>query len=97
MSETYRASYYRTSQYSSFEEAHKNGGVHYWETTYGYTSTMDSFVNIRNILDSYDPEAKNEFRFIWNIDGVLFPECSFMESYDLLDRSYDYFNKANNS
>lgn len=97
MSETYRASYYRTSQYSSFEEAQKNGAVHYWETTYGYTSTMDSFVNIRNILDSYDPDAKNEFRFIWNIDGTVFPECSFMDSYDLLYRSYDYFNKANNS
>lgn len=95
MSETYKASYYRTSQYSSYEEAFKNGGVHYWEETYGYSSTLDSFTNVRNVMDCYDPELKKEFRFIWNIDGVNYPECSFAESYDLLDRSYDYFKNEN--
>lgn len=93
MSEIYKASYYRNSQYSSYEEAFKNGGVYHFEETYGYTATMDSFTNVRNILDAYDPQAKNEFRFIWNIDGVKYPECSFSESFDLINRSYAYFRE----
>jgi hypothetical protein len=92
MSEIYKASYYRTSQYSSYEEAEKNGGVYHWTETYGYTSTMDSFTNVQNVLDCCDLEAKYDLRIVWNIDGVNYPECSFAESHDLLNRSYNYFH-----
>ena len=93
MSESYNASYYRNSQYASYEEAYKNGGVFHWEETYGYSATMDSFTNAIEMLSCFDKQAIREFRFIWKIDGVLFPEMNFTESHDLLNASYDYFSK----
>ena len=38
-------SIYRSSQYSSFMEASEDRGVKTFETTYGYTPTMDGIIN----------------------------------------------------
>ena len=38
-------SIYRSSQYSSFLEASEDRGVKTFETTYGYTPTMDGIIN----------------------------------------------------
>ena len=86
-SHSYKASFYRNSQYDSVESAHKNGGLYHTETTYGYSSTMDCVTNMRTILECYDYNAINEFRFVWTIDGVKFPEMTYGQTVDLLDAS----------
>lgn len=93
MSEHYEARYYRNSQYSSYEEAFKNGAVYNWEDTYGYSATKDAFVNAINMISCFDKDAINEFRFIWTIDGVRYPETNHVGSQELLDASYDYFSQ----
>jgi hypothetical protein len=92
MSEQYQAVYYRNSQYSSYEEAYKNGGVYHWEETYGYSATTDAFINAVGMLSCLDKDAIKEFRFIWTIDGVRHPETDYRGSQQLLEDSYDYFS-----
>jgi hypothetical protein len=91
MSEQYNAKFYRTNHYSCIEDAEKNGAFSYWEMTYGYSSTMDSLTNVRNVLDRYDRSLINEYRFVWTIDGVKFPEMTYGQTIDLIDASDDYF------
>lgn len=91
MSEHYDAKFYRTAHYSCIEDAEKNGATSYWETTYGYTCTMDSLMNARKVLDRYDPSLINEYKFVWIIDGVKFPEMNYGQTIDLIDASDDYF------
>lgn len=97
MSELYKAVYYRNSQYSSYEDAYKNGGLYNWEETYGYSATMDSFVNAIGILSCFDKDAIKEFRFIWTIDGVRHPETDYRGSQQLIEDSYDYFSGTEKS
>jgi len=89
MSHKYQVSFYRTSQYDNLEEAKQKHGIHHAETTYGITSTIDSFINMRAIMDCYDTNLIHEYRFIWTIDDVRFPEMSYGKSVDLLDASSD--------
>jgi len=91
MSDTYNAVYYRNSHYSSAEEAKNGRALYAWEETYGYGSTMDSFINATDLLKSYDPSVVKEFRFIWTIDGFTFPETDYIGTFDLLNASYDGF------
>ena len=94
MSEHYNAKFYRNSQYSSIEDAEKNGAVSHWETTYGYSGTMDCLTNVRIVLDRYDNTLLKEYRFVWNIDGVKFPEMTYGQTIDLIDASDDYFDNG---
>lgn len=94
MSEQYNAKFYRTAHYSCIEDAEKNGAVSSWETTYGYSSTMDCLTNARKVLDRYDNTLLNEYRFVWTIDGVKFPEMTYGQTIDLIDASDDYFDNG---
>jgi hypothetical protein len=93
MSETYNAVFYRNSNYSSAEEAKQKHALYAWEETYGYGSTMDAFLNSLDLLHCYDNTAIDEFRFIWTIDDVTFPEMDHIQSRELLNASYDGFSK----
>lgn len=93
MSEKYEANFYRSSNYASAQEANERCAMYGFETTYGYTATMDSFLNSLDLLNCYDNTAIEEFRFIWTIDDVTFPEMDHRESRDLLNASDDYFSK----
>jgi hypothetical protein len=95
MSEKYTAIYYRNSQYSDIETAIKNGAVYLWEVTYGYSATVDAFINAVSMLKCFDSSALSEFRFVWTIDGVKFPETDHVGSFDLLHASYNYFANSN--
>jgi hypothetical protein len=96
MSHQYNAVYYCPSQYSSLEEATKVRGVSHWCSTYGYSSTMDSMVNIAGALSRVDPELMKDLRFVWTIDGVTFPEMNMADSYVLLDQSANEFRDHQN-
>ena len=91
MSYQYDAVFYRNGNYSSKEDAKVHMALHHWETTYGYSATMDAFNNSIDLLNCYDSSAIEEFRFIWTIDDIEYPEMDHRESRDLLDKSYAYF------
>jgi hypothetical protein len=91
MSHEYECRFYRTTNHSCVEDAEKHGMVTNWETTYGYSTTMDAFTNAINLLGNYDPSLINEYAFIWTIDGVEFPAIHYAISIDLLDASANYF------
>jgi hypothetical protein len=93
MSEKYCCTYYKASEYSCLEDAKKNGDYREWETTYGYSTTMDAFVNFGRGLKFFKEEARDDLRFVWIIDDVKYPECNYYDAYELLDRSYEYFSK----
>lgn len=88
MSHEYNAVYYRKSQYSSVEEAKKANALFNWHTTYGYTTTMDSFSNVVTALKCYDPDLVNEFVFLFTIDGIKYPEMDYKLVFELLHNSY---------
>jgi hypothetical protein len=94
MSEVYEGKFYRTTHHSSIEDAEKHGMVSVWETTYGYPATRDAFTNVIRLLSIYDPTLIKEYKFVWTIDGVKFPEMDYADSINLFDASYGYFQSG---
>ena len=77
--------YYKSSNYSSFEEAANHGAVHNWCTTYGKSATLDCLENIKNVLGCLDPSLIGELRFRFTVDGNTLPECDFDEAETFLN------------
>lgn len=92
MSYQYDAVYYRNSNYSSIEEAREKCALYVWHTTYGYSATMDAFINAIDMMKCYDPTVVDEFTFVFTIDKVKFPPMSYKQVLELFNASYDNFN-----
>jgi hypothetical protein len=92
MSYQYDATYFNTSHYSTAEEAKAQRALYVWHTTYGYSATMDAFINSIDMLKCYDPTVVDEFTFQFTIDKVKFPPMSYKEVLDLFHASYDNFD-----
>jgi hypothetical protein len=96
MSYQYNAVYYKKSNYSSAEEAKKHNALYSWHQTFGYSATMDAFMNAIDMMKCYDHTSVDEMAFIFTIDKVKFPEMAYREVFELLHCSYDNFNDGKN-
>ena len=92
MSYQYDATYYKNSNYSTAEEAKAQRALYVWLTTYGYSATMDAFINSIDMLKCYDPTVVEDFTFEFTIDKVKFPAMNYREVFELLHASYDNFS-----
>jgi hypothetical protein len=65
----YESAFWRTSQYKDYDQASRDGGVYNGETTYGYTSFVDSMCNALAAATCLDADADNDLRVRVELDG----------------------------
>lgn len=81
-----KAALYRASQSADLADAIRTGAAFHMEETYGYTSTLDSLINMARVANSLSFEShKDDLRIVLTVDGVDFPECSLNEAYHLIN------------
>lgn len=56
----YNATFWRRSQYGSYEEATKVSGTYKGETCFGYTSFVDAMANVAAAANCMDSNYKND-------------------------------------
>lgn len=72
---------YRNSEYNSYEDAFKNGGIYHMTETYGYSSTLDSIHNCFIVAKMLN---ENDIRVRMVVDGVALRECFLSEAQNVM-------------
>jgi len=72
------------SEYNSYEDAFKNGGIHHMTETYGYSSTMDSIHNCLTVAKMLN--QTNDIRIRMIVDGVSLSECFLSEAQNVMHK-----------
>jgi len=72
------------SEYNSYEDAFKNGGIYHMTETYGYSSTMDSIHNCFIVAKMLN--QTNDIRVRMIVDGVSLSECFLSEAQNVMHK-----------
>lgn len=85
--ETCSANLYRSSQAADFATATRDGSAYQIEETYGYTSTVDSLLNMERVASMMDHQsASADIRIRMRINGRHdLPECFLSEAQQAID------------
>lgn len=78
---------YRSSQYSSYEEANKFGGLYVLSLTKGYTDTSNSLINSCVTAECVQHNsARKDIRAVIHVNGKRLEECFLTDAQETIDK-----------